>query len=113
MLGERISALRRSRGLSQAELAQRLGISASAMGMYEQGRREPAIGTLVALSRELEVTTDYLLTGKTDAATDAAAVAQTASILADAAQHRLSRRPDLPFSREELTVLFAALLTDS
>ena len=63
MLGERIGALRRSKGLSQAELAQKLGISASAMGMYEQGRREPAIQTLVALSRELEVTTDYLLKG--------------------------------------------------
>ena len=112
MLGQRIGALRRNRGLSQAELAQRLGISASAMGMYEQGRREPAVQTLIALSRELEVTTDYLLTGKCDSNTDAAAVAQTVETLADAAQRRLAHRPDAPFSREELTVLFTALLTD-
>ena len=64
MLGERIGAVRRSRGLSQAELARRLGISPSAMGMYEQGRREPSAQTLVDLSRELQVSTDFLLTGK-------------------------------------------------
>ena len=112
MLGERIGALRRSKGLSQADLAQKLGISASAMGMYEQGRREPAVQTLVALSRELGVTTDYLLTGKPEGVSDAAALTQTAEILADAAGKRLARRPDAPFSREELTVLFTALLTD-
>ena len=112
MLGERIGALRRSKGLSQAELAQKLGISASAMGMYEQSRREPAVQTLVALSRELGVTTDYLLTGKPEGVSDAAALTQTAEILADAAGKRLARRPDAPFSREELTVLFTALLTD-
>lgn len=64
MLGIRIAALRRRAGLSQAELAHRLQISASAMGMYEQGRREPSLDTLVALARELQVSTDFLLTGK-------------------------------------------------
>ena len=64
-MGARIAALRRHAGLSQAELAQRLQISASAMGMYEQGRREPSADTLVALARELRVSTDYLL-GCTD-----------------------------------------------
>ena len=112
MLGQRIGALRRSKGLSQAELAQRLGISASAMGMYEQGRREPAIQTLVTLSRELGVTTDYLLTGRPDSTADADAVTQTAQSLADAATRRLAHRAESPFSREELTVLFTALLTD-
>ena len=64
MLGARIAALRREAGLSQAELASRLQVSPSALGMYEQGRREPSADTLVRLSRELGVTTDYLLTGK-------------------------------------------------
>ena len=40
MLGTRIAALRREAGLSQAELAQRLQVSPSALGMYEQERRE-------------------------------------------------------------------------
>ena len=56
MLGTRIAALRREAGLSQAELAQRLQVSPSALGMYEQERREPSMQTLVKLSRELGVT---------------------------------------------------------
>lgn len=64
MLGLRIAMLRRQRGLSQAELARRLHISASAVGMYEQGRREPSLDIVVALAEELDVSTDFLLTGK-------------------------------------------------
>ena len=64
MLGARIAALRRAAGWSQAELAQKLQISASAVGMYEQGRREPAAEQLVRLAELFYVSVDYLLTGK-------------------------------------------------
>ena len=64
MLGIRIALLRASRGWSQAELARRIGVSASAVGMYEQGRREPSLDLLVRLAREFGVTTDYLLMGE-------------------------------------------------
>lgn len=64
MLGMRIAILRISKGWSQAELARRIGVSASAVGMYEQGRREPSLGLLVRLAQELGVTTDYLLMGE-------------------------------------------------
>ena len=63
MLGMRIAILRISKGWSQAELARRISVSASAVGMYEQGRREPSLGLLVRLAQELGVTTDYLLMG--------------------------------------------------
>ena len=64
MLGRRIASLRRKAGLSQAELAERLGVSPSAVGMYEQGRREPSCDILIALAREFRVSLDYLLTGQ-------------------------------------------------
>lgn len=112
MLGQRISALRREQGLSQAELAGRLGISASAMGMYEQGRREPSAATLVALARELKVTTDYLLTGEVSTRMDEAAFSRMLHGLVSSADRRLEGRPDRPFSRQELAVLFAALLME-
>ena len=63
MLSRQIESLRRKMGWSQAELAHRLHISPSAVGMYEQGRREPSIEVLVALSKEFDVTIDYLVTG--------------------------------------------------
>lgn len=65
MLGIRIAILRISKGWSQAELARRIGVSTSAVGLYEQGRREPSLGLLVRLAQEFGVTTDYLLMGET------------------------------------------------
>ncbi len=74
MLGTRIASLRQGRGLSQAELARRLHISASAVGMYEQGRREPSVETLIALAREFGVSLDYLLSGRPDTVRDVSAL---------------------------------------
>lgn len=75
MLGVRIAALRRQRGMSQQALARAICVSASAVGMYEQGRREPSLDRLLAIARLFEVSTDYLLTGvpHTKADTQAAA----------------------------------------
>ena len=70
MLGTRIAALRQNSGLSQAELARRLHISTSAVGMYEQGRREPSVETLIALAQEFGVSLDYLLSGRPDTIRD-------------------------------------------
>lgn len=63
MIGMRIALLRLSKGWHQAELARRIGVSASAVGMYEQGRREPSLNLVVRMAREFGVTTDYLLIG--------------------------------------------------
>ena len=79
MLGTRIAALRQNCGLSQAELARRLHISTSAVGMYEQGRREPPVDTLVALAQELGVSLDYLLSGRPDTVRDVCMLHQLAT----------------------------------
>ena len=113
MLGERIAALRRHAGLSQAELAQRLQISASAMGMYEQGRREPSVDTLVAMARELQVSTDFLLTGKIRTLQEDELMTRMLLSGITSAEDRQASRSDKPFSRQELAVLFAAMLMDA
>ena len=74
MLGARIASLRMGLGLSQVELAQRLHISSSAVGMYEQGRREPSVETLIMLSQVFGVSLDYLLSGQPDTVRDVAAL---------------------------------------
>lgn len=111
MLGARIAALRKEAGLSQAQLAKQLGISPSAMGMYEQGRREPSMDTLVAMARVFQVSTDYLLTGapaeREEARLDEMLLSRIRS-----ADRRLENRSERPFSRQELAVLFAAMLME-
>ena len=61
MLGERIRRLRTGARMTQSELAARLGVSASAVGMYEQGRREPQYPVLHKLSERFGVSTVWLL----------------------------------------------------
>lgn len=57
----RLGELRKARGLSQQQLAEQLGLSTSAIGMYERGKREPSHETLREISAFFEVSTDYLL----------------------------------------------------
>ena len=110
-MGARIAALRKESGLSQAELAEKLQISASAMGMYEQGRREPSAQMLVSLAQTLGVTTDYLLTG-IPARDQKEELGRMLLNRITTADRRLEKRPDRPFSRQELAVLFAAMLME-
>ena len=63
MLSKRITCLRKNLGISQAQLAQKLYISASTVGMYEQGRRTPNLEVLILLSEFFDVSLDYLITG--------------------------------------------------
>lgn len=112
MLGPRIAALRRDAGWSQAELAKRLKVSPSAIGMYEQGRREPSAGTLVALSQVFGVSTDYLLTGRPMNPPDEQAVSRILMSSLEQAQCQLQARRSEPLSRQELAALFAAMLME-
>lgn len=101
MLRKQIELLRRKKGWSQAELASRLHISPSTIGMYEQGRREPPIDILVAMAKEFDVSIDYLITGKyrISAGTET-------NLVIDRNVEAFSTLKNL--SREELIVLLAA-----
>ena len=112
MLGARIAALRRQMGMSQAELAGALRISSSAVGMYEQGRREPSGQMLVAMADFFGVTTDYLLTGKCLTQRERQTAQRLLEDTLACLETRLARR-DKPFSREELAALLAALLQEA
>jgi HTH-type transcriptional regulator, competence development regulator len=61
MLGETIAKLRKEKGLSQYELADRLGFSRGKLSNYEQGSRQPDYDTLKKIADYFDVTIDYLL----------------------------------------------------
>lgn len=111
MLGARIAALRRRAGMSQAELAKRLKVSASAIGMYEQGRRQPAADTLVALGEIFGVSVDYLLTGRASEP-ERQTVNTLVSQAMETAQAALSHRTGEKLSQKELAALIAVMLME-
>lgn len=61
MFGKRIVELRKKQGLTQAGLAKAIGISRSALSLYEIEKREPDIGTLRKLASLFNVSIDYIL----------------------------------------------------
>jgi transcriptional regulator with XRE-family HTH domain len=62
---ERLAELRKKHKMTQQELANKLGVSRGAIGMYEIGQREPDAETLKKIADFFNTTTDYLL-GRTD-----------------------------------------------
>jgi len=61
VLASRLKQARTAKGLSQRQLAFRIGLSPRAVGQFEQGQNLPSLATLVALAVALEASTDFLL----------------------------------------------------
>ncbi|KGG81087.1 hypothetical protein Y919_02725 [Caloranaerobacter azorensis H53214] len=64
-IGTRIRELRKSYKLTQFELAEKLNIAQSTIGMIETNKREPSNELLVKIANFFNVSIDYLL-GRTD-----------------------------------------------
>lgn len=78
MVAQRIKALRSELKISQEELASRIGISRSALSLYEIGRREPDFDIIQRLASLFGVSVDYLL-GRTDLRKDLSDIEMHAS----------------------------------
>lgn len=63
-VGDRIAQMREELSLSQTELANKSGLKPPTISQYESGSRSPSYEALIKLSNALNVTTDYLITGK-------------------------------------------------
>lgn len=66
-MGKRIAAYRRELGITQEEMAEKLGISAQAVSKWENDQTCPDISLLPALAKMLNTTVDELLSGKPEA----------------------------------------------
>lgn len=63
-MADRIQQLRKTKGISQEELADRIGVSRQAVSKWESGQSSPDLEKVILLSEFFDVTTDYLLKGK-------------------------------------------------
>lgn len=60
-MGDRIKRYRMSIKMTQADFAQRLGVTGAAVSAYENGVRQPSLEILVKIANILGTTTDNLL----------------------------------------------------
>ncbi len=58
---DRLKQLRTQSGMTQAQLAQRLGVTKSVVSFYELRERAPSSDILIRIAQVFHVSTDYLL----------------------------------------------------
>ena len=62
-IADRIQYLRKQKGLSQEELADKIGVSRQAVSKWESEQSTPDLDKIIVMSNLFEVTTDYILKG--------------------------------------------------
>ena len=62
-IADRIQSLRKTKGLSQEQLAEKIGVSRQSVSKWESEQSLPDIDRIILISEFFEVTTDYLLKG--------------------------------------------------
>lgn len=70
MIGKKIKKLRKTSGITQAELARELGITRSSVNAWEMGVSLPSTMFVIKLSQIFQVSTDYLLDVEREAVLD-------------------------------------------
>jgi transcriptional regulator with XRE-family HTH domain len=88
-IGYRLRQLRKEKGMTMAEVANKTDIAKSTYAGFEAGNRAPSVYTLKKLTNVFYVTADYLLTGNSGEDLDLA---------------RLINRSDLHFSGVKLSL---------
>ena len=58
-----LKLIRKQKNLNQLKVALDLNISREALSHYENGKREPSLNTLLAMSKYFNVSINYLITG--------------------------------------------------
>jgi len=62
-IADRIQGLRKAKGISQEELADKIGVSRQAVSKWESEQSIPELEKVIIMSDYFEVTTDYILKG--------------------------------------------------
>jgi ribosome-binding protein aMBF1 (putative translation factor) len=58
-IGDRLQLIRKSHGISEKELSERLGIDCKDLNLYESGRRRVSASLLLRISKLLDIRPEY------------------------------------------------------
>lgn len=67
LIGSKLKKLRKEHKLTQAQLAERIGVTKPTVSAYENDLRSPSYEVLVSLANVFDVSLDYLLLDRYDA----------------------------------------------
>lgn len=101
-MSERIRTIRRQKGLTQAELGQRIGVSQQVVTNYERGLREPTLETMLKIAGVFDVTLEQLVGAKPIKPDE-----QTSRAL----QRRIERVKALPPDKQKAFITFVDALS--
>ena len=79
-MGEKLKSLRIEHKLTQAQVAERIGLAPSAVSSYESGMRYPTYDTLITFARMYHVSTDYILGVSDDIGVDTTNLSEEAKL---------------------------------
>lgn len=82
LIGQQVRAVRKSRNLTQAALAERADLSIPYISHIERGRKKVSLDALVRIANGLDMTVDQLLSGN-QAANQTAYFPEVQELLAD------------------------------
>lgn len=58
---ENLKELRLEKGIGQIELAEKIGVSKGIISLWENGKREPTLSSLIALAKFFDISLDSLV----------------------------------------------------
>ena len=109
-LSDKIMTLRRQKGWSQEELADRLGVSRQAVSKWESGTAQPELGKVTELARLLGVRVDDLLSDEAPLVPDADIPAERHVTPEEATTYlSLVRRVAWPMSLAVMFLIFSPI----
>lgn len=95
MVADKIKALREQNGLTQSDLAKKLGITRSGVNAWEMGISVPSTQYIVELAYLFKVSTDYLLGVKTTATVSIEGLSEKDVQLVNAVISRLREKEEM------------------
>ena len=112
-IAERILTLRKSKGMSQEQLAEAVGVSRQAVSKWESEQASPDPEKIIAMSEIFGVTTDYLLKGiepeKEEAKTEEKKTEDTHMTVGDVLDQKILTEQNKEKSKKLLKIALIAL----
>ncbi len=65
-----LAELRAEKNMSQRDLAEKLGISSAAIGMYESGKRTPPLKKAILIAKLFDIQVENILFSKSNCTTE-------------------------------------------